>query len=413
MAIDTPKIVSVPKDWLARGASAVMFPATKQSKSRLIEFDDHAVEIGGNSPLTEQGSNADFSLDIRHGRACFVLLSFKKSYEDTQLVRFSLNQFAKRYAGTNSGRYSRDIRKILHEIASCWFKVWNKERTEFKSYRIIERIIVEGKAPRRKDAKEATALTEQRELWLDEVQLSREFCGFLSDIAELGQLRLDVLNSITSKIAQAIYVWLAAPASQATQHKPFEITYENLLRKIDHPSADKAKSVRRKMLTQNGKNCVIEQLNGIETLTGVLRCREAETKDGKDYKLLAWVDKRPQKISDKEGFPRPGLVRKASPNNKMTQAYMEHHTTEDLEAAFKRLGDLSEYEMDMLKTAGVDVEGSYDCYKLAKALIGEQRFGEIISEAKGFKLEGIKPVKNETARLIKWLMDEIRKSSGS
>ena len=100
---------------------------------------------------------------------------------------------------------------------------------------------------------------------------------------------------------------------------------------------------------------------------------------------------------------------RTSPNNKMTQAYLEHHSTEDLEAAFKRLGDLSEYEIDMLKTAGVDMEGSYDCFKLAKALIGEQRFVEIVSEAKGFKLEGVKPVKNETARLIKWLMDEISK----
>mgnify|MGYP001310037002 CR=1 FL=1 len=407
MAIDSPKVVSVPKDWLARGASAVMFPATKQTKSRLIEFEDHAVEIG-NSPLAEQGSESDFSLDIRHGRACFVLLSFKKSYEDTQLVRFSLNQFAKRYAGNNSGRYSRDIRKILNEIASCWFKVWNKERTEFKSYRIIERIIVEGKAPRRKDAKAATA-PEQQELWLDEVQLSREFCGFLSEIAELGQLRLDVINSISSKIAQAIYVWLAAPASQATDRNPFEITYTNLLRKIDHPAADKSKSLRRKALTQHGKNSVIEQLNGIETLTGVLRCREAETKDGKDHKLLAWVDKAPKKVSSKDGLSRPGVRMRTSPNNKMTQAYLEHHSTEDLEAAFKRLGDLTEYEIDMLKTAGVDMEGSYDCFKLAKALIGEQRFVEIVSEAKGFKLEGVKPVKNETARLIKWLMDEISK----
>ena len=63
MAIDSPKVVSVPKDWLARGASAVMFPATKQTKSRLIEFEDHAVEIG-NSPLAEQGSESDFSLDM-------------------------------------------------------------------------------------------------------------------------------------------------------------------------------------------------------------------------------------------------------------------------------------------------------------------------------------------------------------
>jgi hypothetical protein len=225
----------------------------------------------------------------------------------------------------------------------------------------------------------------------------------------MGQLRLDVLNSLSSKIAQAIYVWLAAPASQASQHKPFEITYENLLRKIDHPSADKPKSVRRKMLTQNGKSCVIEQLNGIETLTGVLRCCEAETKDGKDYKLLAWIERTPQTISSKDGLPRPGIRKKASPKNKMTQAFMEHHTTADLEEAFKRLSDLNEYEMTMLKTAGVDVESSYDCFKLAKALIGEERFGEIVSEAKGFKLEGIKPVKNETARLIKWLMDAIKK----
>jgi len=48
-------------------------------------------------------------------------------------------------------------------------------------------------------------------------------------------------------------------------------------------------------------------------------------------------------------------------------------------------------------------------FKLAKALIGEQRFVEIVSEAKDFKLEGVKPVKNETARLTKWLMDEISK----
>ena len=61
---------------------------------------------------------------------------------------------------------------------------------------------------------------------------------------------------------------------------------------------------------------------------------------------------------------------------------------------------LTDYEKELLETAGVRLAGNERFFLLAKALIPPTQFVGLLAEAKGDALEGRKARKNPTARLI-------------
>ena len=156
-----------------------------------------------------------------------------------------------------------------------------------EKFAIIGEIKIYQKPIRRRDA--LRALAGQPELWLDRVALSPEFFGLLQEWEHLARIRLDVLTSLTSPTAQAIYTFLPSRAVHHTADDPFTIRLANLLEQLCLP-VPAHKSLRKKTFTQN-KNSIIAQLDGKQVLKGVLRVALVETKDGSDYNLAAWVEK--------------------------------------------------------------------------------------------------------------------------
>lgn len=379
----------IPKDYM-RGP---VFASRKQDGPRELVIGDRKYEIGGFNPLDPERKPP--AVDIRHGRACFTLLSFRSIIQANRTIRFSLNEFCRRYANSNGGRYTRDIRKILADLTECWFRVTFPDGTT-ESYRILERVIVGSKPIRRKDS--TLAKTNQLEIWLDEVHVSEEFYTFLMRIAELAQIRIDVLNSIRSPLAQSIYTFLPSRAYHHTKNKPFEITLKNLLSQVGH-TVPEHKSLRKQIFTQNN-NPVISQLDNKETLSGVLRVSLVETADKTDFKILTWVESR---YKEKKPLPKG--------SSKLIDAFLSGgKTQEELEKRLKLIEPLSDYETDLLNIGGIEVIGNEAFFQMAKALIGESRFDSILAESKGYALEGIAPTKNPTARLIFRLMDTVQNS---
>ena len=135
--------VLVPKDYL-RGP---VFAARPQKGGRLVQIGERGYEIGGFSPLeTEQVCPA---LDMRHGRACFTMLSFRSSLDGGDTIRFSINEFCHRYAASQGGRYARDVRRIITDLLNCYIRVHLPDGSD-STYRIIERVEITRKPPRRK-----------------------------------------------------------------------------------------------------------------------------------------------------------------------------------------------------------------------------------------------------------------------
>ena len=382
-------LVAAPKEYFL----GPVFAASKQNGPREITIGDHRYQIGGFHPLRPDLRPP--ALDVRHARAIFSLLSFRHPYEDSRLIRFSFNEFCRRYANSNGGRYARAIADIVADLLDAYIRVTNVNTGISHQYRLIEHVDIESRPPRRKDS--LLANSPQREMWFNGCTLSPEFFGLLSSIAELQNLKLNVFTSIRSPLAQAIYLYIPSRAHHHSKDDPFEITLTRLLEQVSFPVPD-FKSQRKQVFTQheNEGRSVLQQLEGIETLSGRFHVALAETSDGADWKLLAWVDK----TARKPKLPGEG--------SKLVAAYLNSgRPRELLDQALSDIRPLNDYEKELLETAGVVAGKNRRFFEVAKALLRELRFDELLSEAKGDELEGRKARKNSTARLIHRIMEAV------
>ena len=262
---------------------APFFAALKQTQQREIVVDGRRWMIGLDHPTKRRPSPA---LDMRHGRACFTLLSFRDRLRNGREIFFSMNEFCRRYASSQGGRYASDILNVLFDLQETWVaREVDDGKVEY--FQILGDIKIHQKTARRRDALKALAM--QQEMWLDRVTLSPEFFGLMRRWEELARICLHVLTSIRSPKAQAIYTYIPSRAVHHTRSRPFEINLATILEQIGAP-VPAAKSRRKQVFVQN-RNSILSQLNGAEVVDGVLRAELAETHDGSDFKLLFWVDK--------------------------------------------------------------------------------------------------------------------------
>jgi hypothetical protein len=394
--------VYAPKDYFL----GPVFAASKQSGPRIVIIGTNRYEVGGFHPLMRT-TQVPPALDVRHARAIFTMLSFRDPYDESgnRLIRFSMTEFCRRYARTNGGRYSRDIKYILQELLNSYIRVVDLTTNEGHIYRLIEDLDIHEKPIRRRDAKAAT--DRQYEIWFNGCTLSREFYGLLNRIAELQYLNLRVFTSIRSPLAQAIYLYIPSRADHRGENDPFEINLKKLLEQVSFRPPDKIprqKNRRRQIFTQHESEgrSIMQQLDGLETLRGRFRVRLAETSDGTDWKLLSWVEKSERK---------PALDASES---KMVAAYLKSGRPPELLAqAFAEPTVLSTYELDLLRAAKIEVGRCARFLEKAKALLRVERFDELLAEAKNNEQEGRKARLNQTARLIHRIMEAIKAPVGN
>jgi len=378
------ELVAAPKDYFL----GPVFAASKQQGPREVTINDRRYQIGGFHPMRPDLHPP--ALDVRHARAIFALLSFRNPQEDTPFIRFSFNEFCRKYAHTNGGRYARAIAEIVADLMDSYIRITNLATGIAHEYRLIERIDIVTRPIRRRDA--SLAGSPQTEMWFNGCTLSPEFYGILNHIAELQHLNFDVFRSIRSPLAQSVYLYIPSRAHHHSESDPFEITLTKLLEQVSFP-VPAQKNRRHQLFTQNAKP-IIRQLDGVATLTGIFRVRLVETADGSDWKLQAWVERNEQKL---KRDPR---------NSKLMSAFLDAgHTSQELDQRLTSILPLSDYEESLLAAGNVEIEKSRRFFELSKALLGPTRFITLAGESKADALEGRKATKNPTARLIWRLME--------
>jgi len=356
------RFVLAPKEYfVAPIFAAVPHPGPREVTVQ-VKIDGQIIEriylIGGFHPMGGNGHSP--ALDVRHARAIFSLLSFRDDSFDpagTRLIRFSFNQLCHRYAESNGGRYAREIKKIMRDLTDSYIRITDVKTGISHSYRLIERLDIEDRPPRRRDAK--LARSKQTEMWFSGCTLSPEFAGLLSDIKELQHLKLDVFTSIRSPLAQAIYLYIPSRACHHTDAKPFEITLTKLLDQVSFPKPSQ-KNRRHKLFCQHAEQnrSIIQQLDGLETLKAIFRVRLVQTNDGTDWKLQAWVEK-----DQHNRRLLPG-------NSKLINEWIASgRTREQLDERLANVEPLSEYEGDLFEKAEVRLEGNERFFLLAKAML--------------------------------------------
>ena len=381
-----PKVIAlVPREFITQP----FFPARKQTTPRVLDIEGVRWTIGAPRPDRRQQSVA---FDMRHGRLCFALLSFRDRLQEDRVIRFSINELAHRMANSNGGKYSRSLLELLFDLRDTWVRLEFTDGTA-RTFSIIGEIETLEKHPiRRRPALDALAT--QPEFWLDRVTLNPDFFGLLNRIGRQAGLRLDVLIGMTSDVAQSIYTFLPSRAFHRTADNPFEITLSTLMAQIglDVPQH---KSVRKKLFTQNTRS-VIQQLNGAEVLTGVLWVSLAETVDGDDFKLRAWVEQ-----------AKPVLA-EPSDESSLLQAWKGGGGTKrEFDKRVRSAPDLSEHQAYLIEKSGAVLQTNERFFRMAAALLGNGRFDAIVSEAKGDALEG-RSTRNPTGSLIWRLMRAIK-----
>jgi len=374
----------VPKDFLL----GPVFAASKQAGPRQVTVRNREYTIGGFHPIHR--TRVSPALDVRHARLCFAILSFRDIFSDSQKFSFSFNELCRRYAGSNGGRYSRDIGDLLGDLMDTYFRIRNLETGIAHSYRILEHIDIEERPIRRRDS--IKAQTSQMEMWFHGVTIAPGFYDLLQDIAELQYLKLEAFTSIRSPLAQAIYLYIPSRAHHHSKSNPFEIAIPKLLEQVSHP-LPKYNSYQKALFTQN-RNSVLSQLNGKETLTGTFYLNLVKTADGKNFKLQAWIEPR----EENKTLPKP--------KSKFIQAFLDRGVSYDeIQKRLKRILPLDSYELELLKKGKIIIDGNEPFLEMAKALLGRNRFGQLLSEAKGDALEDQQTTKSPTHRLIHRIME--------
>jgi hypothetical protein len=373
----------VPEDFV----TAPFFTARKTLGPRALTIKDRTWTIGIEHPTKRRQSPA---LDIRHGRACFTLLSFRDRLKNDRDIHFSLNEFCLRYAQSQGGRYSREILEILYDLNDTFVRLEQPGKDKL-TFTIIGDILLAEKPIRRRDA---LRRLQQHELWLDRVSLTPEFFGLFNEWEKLARIRLDVLTSLTSPTAQSIYTFIPSRACYHTKSNPFEIRLALLLEQIALP-VPPHKSVRKKIFTQH-RTSIMAQLDGKQTMDGILRVSLAETKDGTDYKLLAWTENNATAIPS---LPPPA-------KSKLLDAWVAGGRNKaEFDRRIKQAQPLTDHHRYLLEKCGAKLEGNERFFHMAAALLGG-RFEQILAETKGDALEG-NPGYNPTGRLIYRLMAAI------
>jgi hypothetical protein len=281
---------------------------------------------------------------------------------------------------------------ILADLLDSYIRVTDTKTERSHEYRLIEHIDIERRPIRRRDA--VLAQDFQTKMWFNGWRLSPEFYSLLGRIAELQELNLDVFTSIRSPLAQAIYLYIPSRAYHHDEAKPFEICLTLLLTQVSF-RVPSQKQRRHQIFTQHEKegHSVMQQLDGLETLSGIFRVRLVETADWADWKLLAWVERR-KKVLPVEGG-----------QSKLVAAYVRSgRPMELLHQSLSNIQPLSDYETELLTTAKVEVVKNRRFFEVSKAVLREARFDELLAEAKNDEIEGRQAKKNPTARLIQRIM---------
>jgi hypothetical protein len=384
----------IPKDW----STAPVFSPNKQVGVREIVVNGNTWKMGIANPLTNAPSA---SIDMAHVRILLAVLSF---WQGCNPLSMSLKELGKRAAGAHGGAYFKLLRQRLGQLRDYWIAVDLKSGDK-RMFPAISRIeITSRKIHSRRtdsDAQQRLALDEWgvedsgapdeglRFLQLENVALAPEFAEFLSDFTNLMHVRLDVLRTLPSDVAQALYLFIPSRAVHRNKTDPWKINLTNLFEQLAM-AIPSSKSRRRRILTQHARKSVVQQLDGARILNGNLRVGLKLNREETDWMLLAWVD-------DPDDTPDLSETQSA-----LVKAWNDSGRRQEelLKLLRSRLPDLSEEEGYLCEAAKVELPKVERFLQLCKVAIGSAALRRTLAELKIDVIEKRGPIKSPTGTLL-------------
>ena len=395
----------IPKDW----SSAPVFSPRKQLEPREIIVNGNTWRMGIDNPLNNQPSRP---IDMGHVRILLAVLSFWKGDNPLSM---SLKELGRRAAGSHGGAYFKLLRQKLGDLRDYWIAV-ELQNGDKRMFPAISRIEISTRNLRgRKQSnnnQQRLALDEwvivdkeprierARAVQLDNVALAPEFAEFLCDWKNIMHVRLDVLRTLASDLAQAIYLFIPSRAVHHSKSDPWKINLANLFDQLAMNVAS-SKSLRKKALVQHGEKSVVKQLNNIPILHGYLRVSLRLNKDKTDWLFLAWVEGRGD---------LPDLY---SSDSALVDAWRKSGRDEAELAKLLRnpLPELTDEERYLCEAAKIELSKVQRFIQLCKVAIGKNKLHRVLAEIKVDVVEG-RGIHNPTGtfvwRLLKLISEPAR-----
>jgi hypothetical protein len=236
-------------------------------------------------------------LTFHHLEVLAALMEFQDASLDRRIA-VSARQLCIAVCGYQNSDKIERIVECLEDLKACWIRVDNNETGVQSFFTIIGDLNIDKKPSKRLPGKIETTIKS--------ATLSEKWYEFLDDMKLLIPVKNEYYRRIQGNgIAKTIYGFLPSRATYRSEDQPFTIRLEKLFNEIGHEPV-KYKSERFRLMTR-GKNSVIEILNRSEIHQNkILRVELRETKDKKDYKLVAWSEKK----SDSQGKPITSATQK-------------------------------------------------------------------------------------------------------
>jgi hypothetical protein len=395
----------IPKDW----SSAPVFSPRKQLGPREIIVNGNTWRMGIDNPLNNQPSRP---IDMGHVRILLAVLSFWKGDNPLSM---SLKELGRRAAGSHGGAYFKLLRQKLGDLRDYWIAV-ELQNGDKRMFPAISRIEISTRNLRgRKQSnnnQQRLALDEwvivdkeprierARAVQLDNVALAPEFAEFLCDWTNIMHVRLDVLRTLASDLAQAIYLFIPSRAVHHSKADPWKINLANLYDQLAM-NVPSSKSLRKKALVQHGEKSVVKQLNNVPILHGYLRVSLRLNKDKTDWLFLAWVEGRGD---------LPDLY---SSDSALVDAWRKSGRDEVELAKLLRnpLPELTDEERYLCEAAKIELPKVQRFIQLCKVAIGKNKLHRVLAEIKVDVVEG-RGIHNPTGtfvwRLLKLISEPAR-----
>jgi hypothetical protein len=395
----------IPKDW----SSAPVFSPRKQLEPREIIVNGNTWRMGIDNPLNNQASRP---IDMGHVRILLAVLSFWKGDNPLSM---SLKELGRRAAGAHGGAYFKLLRQKLGDLRDYWIAV-ELQNGDKRMFPAISRIEISTRNIKGRkqinNNQQRLALDEwavvdkeprterARAVQLDNVALAPEFAEFLCDWTNIMHVRLDVLRTLASDLAQAIYLFIPSRAVHHSKADPWKINLANMFDQLGM-NVPSSKSLRKKALVQHGEKSVVTQLNKVPILHGYLRVSLRLNKDKTDWLFLAWVEGRGD---------LPDLY---SSDSALVEAWRKSGRDEAELAKLLRnpLPELTDEELYLCEAAKIELLRVQRFLQLCKVAIGKNKLYRVLAELKVDVVEG-RGIHNPTGtfvwRLLKVISEPVR-----
>jgi hypothetical protein len=383
----------IPKDW----SIGAVFSPVKQTAPREISVNGNRWRMGIPNPLTNEPSKP---IDMSHVQLLFAVLSF---FFGDNPISMSMKELARRSTTFYGGKSLQRLRKMLNELRDYWISC-EHEGGRKRMFPAISRVDLSTRVERRVNLQPGLPLGIEnpddfecpavvQSLRLENITLAEEFVEFLSDFANVMHLRLDVLRSMPSPIAQAIYLYLPSRAVHHSGDQPFRIGLVTLFKQLGM-SVPPNKSLRKKVLVQH-ENSVIKQLNHASILSGKLRVTLRLNRDQSDYNFEAWVER------EQDGIDL------SNSDSKLVQAWRQSGRPEKELTKLLRapLQDLTGEDAYLCEAAQINLKDVERFFQIAKVVLHTPRIQRILADVKVGVVEG--RVKNPTGVFIYRVLDAI------